>query len=200
MQHHVTDYIDRLPVWQAAMARELRDAIHAADPDIKETLKWGAPAFEHAGLVAWMFSASEWLHFSFPQGRLLDHQHGLFEEKLDDAHSKAKRTIKFKKGDTVPADVITALVRQAVANNLSGNKVVFTRKAPREIVVPRDVAIELKSAGLAEAYQSRPYYQRKGYLQWLEVAKRPETRLRRLHTMLDELRQGTYMPPRRTVK
>ena len=35
----VDDYIDRLPDWQQAICRELRDLIHGADPDISETIK-----------------------------------------------------------------------------------------------------------------------------------------------------------------
>lgn len=197
MNPHITDYIDQLPVWQAAVARQLRDAIHEADPEITEAIKWGTPAFDHAGPVAWMFAATDWLHFSFPQGKLLDHQHGLFEEQLNDPETKAKRTIKFKQGSEVPVDVIKELVRQAIANNLSGNKIVFKKEPRHDIVLPHDVATELRSTKLEDAYWERPYYQQKGYLQWLEVAKRPETRAKRLAIMLDELRNDTYMPPKR---
>jgi hypothetical protein len=35
----VDDYIDRLPEWQQAICRELRDLIHAADPEMTETIK-----------------------------------------------------------------------------------------------------------------------------------------------------------------
>lgn len=197
MDSRITAYIDKLPLWQAAIAKQVRDAIHEADPAVKETIKWGAPAFEHDGPVIWMFSATDWLHVAFPQGKLLDHQHGLFEEQLNDPDVKAKRTIKFTKGSEAPLDVIKALVRQAVANNLSGNKIIFKHEPRREIVLPHDVNVELKSSGMREAFDARPYYQQKGYLQWLEVAKRPETRLKRLHTMLEELRDGSYMPPKR---
>src|SRR4051794_21107801 len=35
----VDDYIDRLPAWQQKICRELRDLIHAADPEVVETIK-----------------------------------------------------------------------------------------------------------------------------------------------------------------
>jgi len=35
----VDDYIDPLPDWQQAICRELRDLIHAADPEISESIK-----------------------------------------------------------------------------------------------------------------------------------------------------------------
>lgn len=45
-----------------------------------------------------------------------------------------------------------------------------------------------------EAYQARPPYQRNDYLGWIDRARRPETKARRLQQMLDELEQGdVYM-------
>ena len=44
------------------------------------------------------------------------------------------------------------------------------------------------------AYRARPPYQRNDYLGWIDRAKRPETKARRLQQMLDELEQGdVYM-------
>jgi hypothetical protein len=54
--------------------------------------------------------------------------------------------------------------------------------------------------GLEDEYWQRPYYQQKGYIQWLDLAKRPETRIKRLNKMIIELEQRTYMPPKKTIK
>jgi len=44
------------------------------------------------------------------------------------------------------------------------------------------------------AYRARPPYQRNDYLGWIDRAKRPQTKARRLQQMLDELEQGdVYM-------
>ena len=52
----------------------------------------------------------------------------------------------------------------------------------------------LTGAGLMDAYQDRPPYQRNDYIGWIAGAKREETRQRRLGQMLDELRRGdVYM-------
>ncbi len=40
------------------------------------------------------------------------------------------------------------------------------------------------------AFENRPPYQRNDYLGWIGRAKRDETKIRRLHQMLDELRAG----------
>ena len=47
---------------------------------------------------------------------------------------------------------------------------------------------------LLEAYESRPDYQRNDYLGWINRARRPETKNRRLQQMLAELDRGdVYM-------
>jgi len=57
--------------------------------------------------------------------------------------------------------------------------------------------LELKADGwelFIEAYGSRPAYQQNDYIGWITRAKRPETKEKRLHQMLDELRHGdVYM-------
>ena len=43
-------------------------------------------------------------------------------------------------------------------------------------------------------YQARPAYQQNDYIGWINRAKRPETKFKRLNQMLDELRTGgVYM-------
>ena len=59
------------------------------------------------------------------------------------------------------------------------------------------VSDALHKAGLREAYEARPWYQRNEHLGWIDRAKRPETRAKRLAQMLDELRAGdVYMKMR----
>ncbi len=57
-----------------------------------------------------------------------------------------------------------------------------------------DVRRSIEDAGLVADYEERPRYQRNDYLGWIERAKRPETRQKRIEQMLDELRRGgVYM-------
>ena len=60
--------------------------------------------------------------------------------------------------------------------------------------MPEFVSDVLAEHGLLEAYSSRPAYQRNDYIGWISRAKRPPTKEKRLHQMLDELRRGdVYM-------
>jgi uncharacterized protein YdeI (YjbR/CyaY-like superfamily) len=60
--------------------------------------------------------------------------------------------------------------------------------------MPDFVRDALLERDLLSAYQSRPAYQQNDYIGWITRAKRPETQMRRLEQMLDELERGdVYM-------
>ena len=68
--------------------------------------------------------------------------------------------------------------------------------------MPQFVEDALSSNGLVDDYNARPAYQQNDYIGWITRAKRPETQLKRLNQMLEELRTGgIYMrmahPPSR---
>lgn len=60
---------------------------------------------------------------------------------------------------------------------------------PRE-PMPQDIGDALQAQGVRAAYDMRPPYQRNDWLIWIKGAKRPQTREKRLHAMLAELRAG----------
>jgi uncharacterized protein YdeI (YjbR/CyaY-like superfamily) len=62
-------------------------------------------------------------------------------------------------------------------------------KRPRQ-PLSDDIRLTLTTSGLMDAYQARPAYQQNDYLGWIESAKKPETRQKRLQQMLDELEKG----------
>lgn len=190
----IDQYISGLDqAWWQKTVKQLRQVVHQADPEIVEEIKWGTPFFSHQGGVAWIFCAKLWVHLGFPQGALLDDSHGLFEP----TNNKAKRTIKITEGQAIPTEIIAGLVKQAVENNLGGRKVTFKPAPKQSVELPHDVSQAINMAGLEDDYWVRPYYQQKGYLQWIGQAKHDETRQKRIAKMLNELREGTYMPPRK---
>ena len=47
----VDAYIDRQAEFARPILQHLRDAVHSACPEAKETLKWSAPAFMYKGEI-----------------------------------------------------------------------------------------------------------------------------------------------------
>jgi uncharacterized protein YdeI (YjbR/CyaY-like superfamily) len=67
--------------------------------------------------------------------------------------------------------------------------------------MPDFVLQALKARGLLDAFHARPAYQQNDYLGWINRAKQPETKQKRLAQMLDELqRGGQYMKMVHTPK
>lgn len=56
--------------------------------------------------------------------------------------------------------------------------------------MPADVRRAIRARGLMQAFASRPPYQRNDYLGWIDQARKPATRKRRLDQMLKELERG----------
>lgn len=60
--------------------------------------------------------------------------------------------------------------------------------------MPEFVREALDAAGLADAYDARPAYQRNDYIRWISRASHPADKENRLSQMLDELGRGdVYM-------
>ena len=60
--------------------------------------------------------------------------------------------------------------------------------------MPEFVLDALEERDLHDAYKRRPPYQQNDYLSWINRAKRPQTKEKRLRQMLDELARGNvYM-------
>lgn len=60
--------------------------------------------------------------------------------------------------------------------------------------MPDFVKKALEEEGLMDDYLSRPAYQQNDYVGWINSAKRVETKMKRMHQMLDELKKGgVYM-------
>ena len=70
----------------------------------------------------------------------------------------------------------------------------FSRLSRPRHPMPDEVRRVLLNRDLLTAFEARPAYQQNDYLGWIARARRPETRARRLHQMLDELGRGdVYM-------
>ena len=63
--------------------------------------------------------------------------------------------------------------------------------APRTIDPPVDLADRLRGDRLSQTFESLSYSRKKEYVTWIESAKKPETRKRRIEDALDMLRAGT---------
>lgn len=109
--------------WRGETLRRLRAAIRTADPDITEAVKWrkpsnpsGVPVWEHAGLICTGEIYRDKVKLTFGSGAALDDPSGLFNSSLD---GNTRRAIDVREDEAVDEAALQALVRAAVAHNLS---------------------------------------------------------------------------------
>ena len=117
-EKRVDDYIDPLPEWQQAMCRELRDLIHAADPEISETIKRSVqPYFVLDGTVCALLATKDHVNLFLYDGGIVPDPEGIITAGHQ---NETARTISFYGGDIINAPALTAMLQQIIANNRVG--------------------------------------------------------------------------------
>jgi len=108
--------------WRGQTLSALRALIHAADPEVEETVKWvkpsnphGVPVWEHAGILTTGEVYKGYVKLTFAHGAALPDPSGLFNAGFGGG---TRRAIDLKVGETVEPEAFKALVRAAVARNL----------------------------------------------------------------------------------
>ena len=101
--------------WRGATLARVRALIHAADPDVVETVKWrGVPVWEHAGILCTGEVYKTYLKLTFARGAALDDPSGLFNASLE---GNARRAIDIPESAALDEAAFKALIRSAVALN-----------------------------------------------------------------------------------
>ena len=113
----IDERISSLDDWRGAMLARLRALIREADPEVVETWKWrGVPVWENSGIICTGETYKNVVKATFAKGAALDDPAGLFNSSLE---GNVRRAIDFREGETVDEEALKALIRAAVALNLS---------------------------------------------------------------------------------
>jgi hypothetical protein len=114
----VDAYIDALPDWQQEICREVRDLIHAADPEVTETIKFtNRPYFVLQGNVCALLAARDHVNVFLYDGAIVPDP----ESIITGGHANSTaRTVAIREGETVNAAALKAMFEQIIANNRAG--------------------------------------------------------------------------------
>lgn len=114
----VDAYIAGLTEWQQEICSRLRDVIHRVDPEISETIKRrDRPYFVLDGNVCALLAAKDHVNLFLYDGAIVPDPEGIITGGHD---NKAARTIAYRRGETIKARPLTAMLEQIVANNRAG--------------------------------------------------------------------------------
>ena len=183
----VDAYIGKSADFAKPILEHLRDVVHAACPQVEETMKWSFPHFMHHGMLCGMAAFKEHAIFGFWKGPLV-----LGSRAEEAGASGAFRTRLTKVSDLGSKKTMAADIRKAMALNDAG---VTIKKAPKAaakpIAVPTDLAAALaKNKKAKAAFDGFPPSHKREYVEWITEAKREETRSRRLETAIAQMAEG----------
>jgi hypothetical protein len=113
----VDAYIDRLPAWQQAICRQVRELVHAADPDVEETIKRTVqPYFVLEGNICALLAAKDHVNV-FLYDPIAPDPEGIVTGGHD---NKTGRIVAYRKDEPINERALTAMFWAIIANNRAG--------------------------------------------------------------------------------
>jgi hypothetical protein len=114
----VDAYIDGLPDWEQAICRHIRDLVHAADPDVVETIKRTVqPYFVLDGNVIALLAAKDHVTVFLYDGGLSPDPEGVI---TGGQGNDTGRFISIRQGDAINDAALMAIFRHIIATNRAG--------------------------------------------------------------------------------
>jgi hypothetical protein len=114
----VDAYIDALPEWQQSICREVRALVHAADPEVRETIKrTKLPYFVLEGNIGSLLAAKDHVNVFLYDGGIVPDPEGI----ITSGHqNKTARTVAIRRGEQINGRALTGMFRAIIANNRAG--------------------------------------------------------------------------------
>src|ERR1017187_5593277 len=184
----VDAYIAKSAEFAKPILNHLREVVHEACPEVEEDMKWSFPHFMYKGMFCSMCAFKEHCAFGFWKSSLIVDKDG---KKIENAMGQFGRITKLS--DLPSKKVLTEYIKLAKKLNDEGVKspTRVKPKAPRELVVPDDLAKALKRSKAAQAtFDKFSTSQKREYVEWLTEAKTEATRTRRLETAIEWIAEG----------
>jgi hypothetical protein len=109
--------IEALPDWQQAICRQVRDLVHAAGPEVSETIKRSRqPYFVLRGNICALLAARDHVNVFLYDGVVPDPA-----RIITAGHdNKTARTVAIRQGEAINAPALSAMLKHIIANNRAG--------------------------------------------------------------------------------
>jgi uncharacterized protein YdeI (YjbR/CyaY-like superfamily) len=183
-------YIEKSEDFAKPILKHLRELVHAACPEIVETMKWSFPHFDYKGIVCSMAAFKQHCAFGFWKASLMQDAHKILTGS-DEAMGQMGRIESLK---DLPADkILISYIKEAVQLNERGIKLPAKSKAAENepLNVPDYFTATLKENKKAfDAFENFSRSHRKEYVEWITEAKTEATRNRRMATAIEWLAEG----------
>ncbi len=187
----VDAYIAKSGDFAKPILRHLRKTVHAAGPEVEETLKWGFPHFMYKGILCGMAAFKRHCTFGFWKGGLIVDARKPGATADEPAMGQFGRITAI--ADLPGEQTLLRFVRKAVALNDEGirrpTKPRPRRAAPVKTPAPIMAALRKHPKALAAFKGFSPSHRRE-YVEWITEARGDDTRRRRIETAVAWMTDG----------
>ena len=179
----VDAYIAKSAAFARPILDHVRELIHNAIPDVEEDIKWGAPFFNHEGVICGIAAFKQHCAINMWKASLI------LGDKQGDSAGQFGRITKLS---DLPADAkLKGYFKEAARLNEAGVKQPRAKKPAPKLEVPSALQQALKSnKKAAAAFEKFPPSHKREYSQWIAEAKGEDTRARRVKTALEWIVEG----------
>ncbi|MGH3859381.1 DUF1801 domain-containing protein [Actinokineospora sp.] len=110
--------IESLLPWQQVIYRQVRELVHAADPEVEETIKFtDRPYFVLQGNICALLPAKDHVNIFLYDGGIVPDPEGIITAGHD---NKTARTVAVRPGEEINKPALLAMFKQIIANNRAG--------------------------------------------------------------------------------
>ena len=184
-------YIGKSADFAKPILIHLRNLVHLAAPELKETMKWSCPFFDHEGPVCQMAAFKQHCAFGFWKAALMNDPNKILNQEADTAGSIGRI---MSLADLPDDQVLIQYIRHALSLNVEGIKAAKLPKSPvvqTAATIPAYFIEILEQHPLVnEHFEKFSPSQKKEYLSWFEEAKTEATRTKRLDTAIEWISEG----------
>jgi len=197
--HDPSEWLETCPEFSAPLAQQLCDWILTWEPDLTESIKWNMLCFSGRKLVCGLSACKRHLGLTFFRGTELPDPAKLFTSGANNTNLLSMR---FTTLEGLNRNALRELLHSAV--ELDADPMVPPAPKVKRSQWPmpdyfkKALAAKQNRAASENFRKFAPTYQRE-YLVWLSMAKRPETRARRLAETLAALAAGKKWVERKKV-
>ena len=187
----VDAYIKRSAPFAQSILNHLRKQVHKACPNVKETIKWGFPHFEYAGMLCFMAGFKSHCTFGFWRGNLLRD----IREKANKSGEKGMGQFgRIRNVKDLPSDsVLIRWINEAAKLNEKGKSTVSKKTVVKKkaVKVPVFFTKSINSTKLTAAnFKKLSPSQQNEYVEWVSEAKTEVTREKRMLLTIEWVKEG----------
>ena len=183
-------YISKSAEFAKPILNHLRKLVHAACPNVQETIKWSFPHFDYKGMMCSMAAFKNHCAFGFWKSSIMKDAKEL-RGKNEDAMGHLGKITSLK--DLPPDTKITAWIKEAMKLNDDDIKLPERKKTDlkKDVQIPAELQKALDSnTNAATKFNGLSPSHKREYIEWINEAKTEATKAKRIDTTIEWVSEG----------